>query len=151
MILKRIKQITLILFACICIVKAQNTNVSFLPVQNYFVKNNFKNTPTLMIKITNNKYFDSIFGMATTMGKDGKPTVIDFKKQFILAIVKKESNQPIELKALSITKTKSNQLTYTYTNKTDKAGSFSMCASLLVMLDNKFINYSIVQNERKIK
>ena len=37
-------------------------------------------------KITTEEEFNKLFGMATIMGKDGKPTAIDFTKQFVLGV-----------------------------------------------------------------
>ena len=62
-----------------------NSEVAFEVAKNYFFKND-QVIPEYP-KITTEEEFNKLFGMATTMGKDGKPTAIDFTKQFVLAIV----------------------------------------------------------------
>jgi len=59
--------------------------VAFEIAKNYFFKND-QAIPTSP-KITTEEDFEKLFGMATTMGEDGKPTEIDFTKKFVLAIV----------------------------------------------------------------
>ena len=62
------------------------------------------------VKITNQKFFDTLFGAATIMGKNGKPTPIDFNSNYIIAIIDKTSNRAKELSVKSITQLK-NELT----------------------------------------
>lgn len=59
--------------------------VAFEVAKNYFFKND-QEIPASP-KITTAEEFGKLFGMATTIGEDGKPTEIDFTKQFVLAIV----------------------------------------------------------------
>ena len=55
----------------------ENSNeVAFEVAKNYFFKNN-QEIPSSP-KITTSEEFGKLFGMATTMGKEGKPTEIDF-------------------------------------------------------------------------
>ena len=62
----------------------ENSNeVAFEVAKNYFFKNDHEIPASP--KITTAEEFGKLFGMATTMGKDGKPTEIDFTKQFVLA------------------------------------------------------------------
>lgn len=42
--------------------------------------------------------------MATTMGENGKPTPVDFSKEFVIAQIEDPSNQSVELKPVSIRK-----------------------------------------------
>ena len=64
----------------------ENKEVAFGIAKNYFFKNDLDILPASP-KITTEENFNKLFGMATTMGKDGKPTSIDFSKQFVLVIV----------------------------------------------------------------
>src|SRR5690606_14967583 len=58
--------------------------ITYKKAENYFVKNNV--TGTVPAKITSQEEFDNYFGMATTMGENGKPTAIDFSKEYVIVI-----------------------------------------------------------------
>ena len=64
--------------------------IEYQIINNYFVKNTVKKGQKR--KIENQKEFDALFGAAATMGKDGKPTAIDFKKQNVIAIIGNTTN-----------------------------------------------------------
>ncbi len=64
--------------------------IEYQIINNYFVKNTVKKGQKS--KIENQKEFDALFGAAATMGKDGKPTAIDFKKQNVIAIIGNTTN-----------------------------------------------------------
>ena len=72
-----------------------SNEVAFEVAKNYFFKND-QEIPASP-KITTAEEFGKLFGMATTMGKDGKPTEIDFTKQFVLAIVLSVTNLATEI------------------------------------------------------
>ena len=56
----------------------QKGEVPFEVAKNYFFKNN-QVIPEYP-KIVSEEEFNKLFGMATTMGEDGKPTAIDFTR-----------------------------------------------------------------------
>ena len=58
--------------------KGDISGIAFEIAKNYFFKNN-QEIPSSP-KITTAEEFGKLFGMATTMGEDGKPTEIDFTK-----------------------------------------------------------------------
>ena len=64
--------------------------IEYQSIKNYFVKNTIKKGQKR--KIENQKKFDTLFGAAAIMGKDGKPTAIDFKKQNVVAIIGNRTN-----------------------------------------------------------
>jgi ecotin len=71
-------------------IQPQLGKIAYQIINNYFVKNTVKKGQKR--KIENQKEFDALFGAATTMGKDGKTTVIDFKKQNVIAIIGNTTN-----------------------------------------------------------
>ena len=75
--------------------KGDISGIAFEVAKNYFFKNN-QEIPSSP-KITTAEEFGKLFGMATTMGEDGKPTEIDFTKQFVLAIVLPVTNLATEI------------------------------------------------------
>ena len=72
-----------------------SNEVAFEVAKNYFFKND-QEIPASP-KITTAEEFGKLFGMATTMGNDGKPTEIDFTKQFVLAIILPVTNLATEI------------------------------------------------------
>ena len=73
----------------------ERSEVVFEVAKNYFFKND-QVIPEYP-KIVSEEEFTKLFGMATTMGEDGKPTAIDFTKQFVLAIVLPETDFATEI------------------------------------------------------
>lgn len=65
-------------------------SIEYQIINNYFVKSTVKKGQKR--KIENQKEFDTLFGAAAIMGKDGKPTAIDFKKQNVIAIIGNTTN-----------------------------------------------------------
>ncbi|MBB5334452.1 hypothetical protein [Chryseobacterium koreense] len=73
---------SLITFAC-----SSSDEVPYTLAKNYFVKNNYPDRNLHMLKITNDEKFNSVFGTAPVMGEKGKPTEIDFSKNFVIALI----------------------------------------------------------------
>jgi ecotin len=71
-------------------IQPQLGKIEYQNIKNHFVKNTVKKEQKR--KIENQKEFDALFGAAATMGKDGKPTAIDFKKQNVIAIIGNTTN-----------------------------------------------------------
>lgn len=99
--------VLLILINCNSSVKSGdstlNEEIPYREAKNYFVKN------SIDAAIDNPKFetqgeFDQVFGMATTMGENGKPTPVDFSKEFVIAQIEDPPNQSVELKPVSIRK-----------------------------------------------
>lgn len=86
------KLLSLVLFittAFIC--KAQE--VPYQEAKNYFVNNTYPDQTTHVLRITSEKKFNEIFGMAALMGDEGKPTEINFSKNFVIALIDAVSNE----------------------------------------------------------
>lgn len=96
----------LISFSCSSRKDFQNLKVPYSEAKRYFVKNTYKSNEISVQKITSQKEFDEIFGMATTMGKDGKPTDINFSKDYVIALIGTETdaNQHPEITIDSLVK-----------------------------------------------
>lgn len=92
---------------------SQGTEVEYTAARNYFVSNKFT-MPTpgtdALLTITTRQGFDSIFGMATTMGDDGKPTPVDFTKDFVIAKILPVTDTETEIAPKSLTKTPDGKL-----------------------------------------
>ena len=122
--------------------------VAFEVAKNYFFKND-QEVPSSP-KITTADEFGKLFGMATRMGKEGKPTEIDFNNQFVLAIVLPVTNFATEITPDKL-KEKGDTLFYFYNAKVDGAHSYSTRPISLIILDKKYADKQIVMVNELVK
>lgn len=113
--------------------------ISFTELKNYFVKNNYPDKDLHYIKATSQSEFDTYFGCATTMSKEGKPTPIDFKSNYVIAVIAKSSNIPTQLDVKNIIQ-KENALSVVVFLSQDnqKKNSYTSRVAKLVMVDKKY-------------
>jgi len=115
---------------------AFNENVPFREAKNYFVKKNVDaaiDDP----KFETQQEFDQVFGMATTMGENGKPTPIDFSKEFAVAQIEDPSIQSVSLKPISIRKN-GNILEIKYRKTIGENQSYTTQTSMILIIDRKY-------------
>ena len=117
------------------------SEVAFEVARNYFFKNN-QEIPASP-KITSEEVFHQLFGMATTMGKDGKPTAIDFTRQFVLAIVLPVTDTETEITPVKV-EAKGDSLFYTYEVKSGEKQSYSIQPISLIILNKELENKEII-------
>ena len=122
----------------------ESSEVAFEIAKNYFFKND-QQIPSSP-KITTEEEFNKLFGMATVMGKDGKPTAIDFTKQFALAIVLPVTDTATEITPVKV-EAKSDSLFYTYEAKTGEKQTYSIQPVSIIILDKQYEDNEIVLNE----
>jgi len=141
---KKVLTIAILTLCSISISFAQSkSNIPFIQAKNYFVKNSYKSKEIKQSKILSQKEFDEIFGMACLMGNDGKPTPVDFNKQFLIMVVYKETNISTDLIPISLKKEKKNKLVFDYQIKTGKEQSFVSQPCLIIIVDKKYKSYMI--------
>lgn len=107
-------------------------NVPYEVVRNYFFRNDAE-VPASPI-IATQEQFDSLFGAAAFMGKDGQPTKIDFGEQFVIAVVLPETDTVTTLEPVSLTRS-GKTLTFTYAKTEGEKVSYFMRPILLVAAD----------------
>ena len=107
-------------------------NVPFETVKNYFFRNDAEVPASPAI--TTQEQFDSLFGAAAFMGKDGQPTKIDFGEQFVIAVVLPETDIETTLEPVSLTRS-GGTLTFTYAKTEGEKVSYTMRPVLLVAAD----------------
>ena len=125
-----------------------NNEVAFEVAKNYFFKND-QEIPASP-KITTAEEFGKLFGMATTMGNDGKPTEIDFTKQFVLAIVLPVTNLSTEITPDRLEE-KGDTLFYFYDAKVGETQTYSTQPISLIILDKKYADKTIVMVNGQVK
>lgn len=116
--------------------KSSETDVPFSEAKNYFVKNTFRDGDLANPKIASQADFDNIFGMATTMGEQGKPSPIDFSKQYVIVVIGKVTDKMTTMAVNSLKKS-GNAITLNYSHKEGEKQTFSMQPFLLLVVDNE--------------
>ncbi len=117
-------------------------DVPFEVARNYFFKNNSAILPDNP-QITTEEEFNKFFGMATTMGKDGKPTAIDFSKQFVIAVVLPVTDIETEINPVKVEE-KGDSLLYSYEIKKGEKQSYSIQPVSIIILDKKYEEKEVV-------
>ena len=112
-----------------------SSELTFIVAKNYFFKND-QQIPSSP-KITTEEEFHKLFGMATVMGEDGKPTAIDFTKQFVLAIVLSVTDTATEINPVKV-EAKSDTLFYTYEVKTGEKQTYSIQPVSIIIIDKQY-------------
>ena len=111
--------------------------VPYEVANNYFVNNSVDKLPD--VKIESQDDFQKYFGMATAMGPNGKPTAIDFNKQYVIAVVRDESWYGDEIKPGKLKWADKGLLEFSYKILKDKAKrSYSVRPLLLIVVDRKY-------------
>ena len=117
-----------------------SSEVPFTVAEHYFF-NKGQDIP-VNPKITSEELFKQLFGMATVMGENGKPTEIDFSKQFVLAVVLPVTDIDTEITPVKVEE-KGDTLFYHYDVKTGEKQSFSIQPLSIIILDKKYENKEI--------
>lgn len=130
-----------LLFAFSCATN-QDSMVQYTLAKNYFFSSGNKITVPTLFKISNENEFYQYFGEAAVKGKDGEPTPIDFKCQFVLAKVLPETDVHTDLIFQSLTKN-AHTLTLKYTIKQGEKQSWTMRPFFFVIVDKKDIKCRI--------
>ncbi len=112
------------------------TNVSFTEVRNYFHRNDAPMPSSPLI--TSQKEFDSQFGPAAFMGKDGQPTRLNFRKQVVVAIVLPVTDKATTISNVKLTSPAKNRLTLSYEVHEGLRQSYSTQPIRLMAIDKKW-------------
>lgn len=132
------------------VLKAQDisktTDISFVLAKNYFVKDTIDKLDNP--KIDTAEKFNEIFGMATTMGRDGKPTEIDFNKQYVIAVVLPETDLMTTIDPVSLQKDGNGKITLTYKKVVGQKQTYTIKPSFEIIVD-KTENGTIELKEQK--
>ena len=124
--------------------------VPYTIAQGYFVRNDVDSLPSN--RIITREQFDSLFGMATVMGANGKPTPIDFDRQFVIAVDAPVTNRitsivPISLEFVpaSIASTNARAkvaagttIEFTFKTQYGTPQSFSTHPVLILVVDRRY-------------
>ena len=122
-------------------------DVPYTELDHYFFKNgqDIPDNP----KIDTEEAFASLFGMAPIMGENGKPTPIDFGKEFVIAVVNPVTESHTELKPESLLM-ENGELVFTYNETVGEKQSWSMQPILLVKVSRKY-EIGTVRMDRRLR
>ncbi|WP_440121858.1 copper resistance protein NlpE [Tenacibaculum sp. Ill] len=111
----------------------ETVTVTYKVASRYFIKNNVTKLPS---KINSREEFEKYFGAATVMGEDGKPTPIDFEKEYVIAVTVEASNKLIELQPISLTKT-GEEINFDYSVTEGGETSYTSRTALVIIVSKK--------------
>ena len=124
-------------------------NAQEIPYQiakNYFVNNTYPDQETHILKITSEKKFNEVFGMATTMGENGKPTEINFSNSFVIAVIDAANSSTESIIIRNLTKEiKKLNLRYAIVKKAVPSSASFRFAKILI-IDKEFRKAKIDSN-----
>ncbi len=120
-----------------------SVDIPYIVARNYFVKNTVKEIP--LPKIETKEEFDRLFGMAAVMGKNGKPTVVDFSTQYVIAVSKPVTEFDTRLSPVSL-KRDGEKVVFTYQTTVGEKRSFTTVPFLLLVV-SKEQGGTVVLNE----
>lgn len=114
---------------------SQPKEVPFTEVRNYFFRNDASIPADA--KVADAATFESLFGAAAVMGKDGTPTPIDFEKEFVIAVVVPQTDVETALAPIGLVKD-GNTLVFTYKETLGEPLTYTIRPLLLVKVDKEY-------------
>ena len=130
------KRVLLFLASIMALVSCKGpSDVPYTELDHYYFKNgqDIPGNP----KLDTEEAFASLFGMAPIMGESGKPTPVDFSKEFVIAVVCPVTEYHTELDPESL-RMENGELVFTYTEAVGEKQSWSMQPILLVKVSRKY-------------
>lgn len=67
--------------------------INYTELDNYYVNNNIEASKIQRLIINSQATFESYFGQGAVMGRGGQPTPVNFKTQFVLAVLLPETDR----------------------------------------------------------
>lgn len=119
---------------------AQETTfeVPYTEAKRYFVRNDYPDRNFHMLKIDSEERFSAIFGMAAVMGEGGQPTIIDFSKSFVIALIDDTNERTEDISINSLTRENDRlSLNYRLAYRSEPSSAqYRICKLLIV--DKKY-------------
>lgn len=118
-----------------CGVAKGSSDVSYEEAHGYFFRNDAVMPASPLI--STQEAFDSLFGAAATMGKNGMPTEIDFEKQSAVAVVLPETNVLTDISIAGIVRNGSG-LGLKYSVRRGEKMSYTIRPVAIVVVEGKY-------------
>lgn len=132
------KYFSIILLSIVVFLGCQDSSkkeIPFTVAENYFVKNTVDELKTP--KFTDEEAFEQVFGTATTMGESGKPTPINFSKEFVVAVALPETKKETAIRPVKLVE-EDDKLVFSYHKEEGEEMSHSIKPALLIIVDKKY-------------
>jgi len=152
--MKTFLKITLLPCVCFCLFAACNTAkkssenenqpIAFKEAHNYFLRNDAPEMVNALF--TSQEQFDRFFGCATTMGKDGRPTPINFTKLAAIALVVPATEIATEITPLSV-QVQDGKLVCDYEVKRGQNIGYTTQPLKILIIDGKYRDMQVVLRE----
>lgn len=126
------------------------SNIPFKLANNYFVNNTFKRSDITGNKILSAIKFAEIFSMATVMGNDGKPTSIDFTKQFVIVVIDEVTDFNTTLIPEKLVKISNKKLNFEFETKIGEKQTMTTRPFIIIIVAKKYKNYKIGLTTRSV-
>lgn len=115
-------------------IETNKQEIPFTVAENYFVKNTVKSID--QPKISSQEAFDQIFGMATVMGPNGRPTSINFAKQYVIAVINPTTYYNTTLTPVSLQKNRKGEIIFSYKIEKGEKQTYAVTPALIIIVDN---------------
>lgn len=115
---------------------AEKGNVPFTEMQRYFVRNDVNGL--LPVKIETDSALNANFGMAAAMGEGGRPTAVDFSREFCIAVALPETDMATEIIPVSLTRSAAGSLVLTYAVRRGQKQSYTIRPHLLLKASRRY-------------
>ncbi len=116
-----------------CAVNLQGVTANYTPMNNYYV-NNYMKSGTHKLVIHNKQDFESVFGAAAVMGRNGQPTSIDFRHQFVIAVILPETSRQTQIETVMVNRV-GDRLYYSYIIREGHMTSYTTRPFAAVVVD----------------
>lgn len=126
-----------VLLIASCKSTSSTSNIPHAMAERYFVKNTVKDGSILLMRFVSQEKLDEYFGLATVMGQNGKPTPIDFEKQYAIAIIHPSTDNDVTFSAYNLQETEDRIVVNYKINKGQKQ-SYTSRPYLLFVVDKKY-------------
>lgn len=104
----------------------------YVVLDNYFVRNDVNCEKRQQLVLDNKQDFDAFFGPAAIMG--GKPTDINWRTQYVVAVLLPETNRPTMVTPLEVKKNEHNVI-FKYQVNRGRKTSYSLVPFAAIALD----------------
>ncbi len=114
--------------------EANAYQVAYSELNNYFVRNDYNPKRVERQIITSQEQFESVFGAGAVMGANGQPTSVNFKTQYVLAVILPETTRLTSVYPVSVLRN-GNNLIFNYKIDKGEKLSYTMVPYTGIVLD----------------
>ncbi len=125
---------------------AEAKTIKYKKAENYFVRNDYKAYG--LKKFTTQTEFDRCFGMATTMGRNGRPPEIDFSRSFVIANILPETDYSTGIRPVSVRTSGDDCLTVRSSIKRGEKQSYTTCPFYMIIVDRKYAGRHLMDADK---